>query len=74
MTEREDQLDAWLNLIKGEYQEMPGLHLTKRQVRRMWSLDDSMCDALLQRLQTAHFLKITADGCYVLDKGLIKES
>ena len=69
MTEREGQLNTWLTIIKGEYQEMPGLHLTKRQVRRLWGLDEPMCDALLDRLQHLRFLRITPDGCYVLNDG-----
>jgi hypothetical protein len=66
-TEREDHLNAWLAIVKGEYQEMPGLQLTRQQVRKLWGLDEATCDALLERLLKAHFLRITSNGCYVLD-------
>ena len=29
----------WVRLVKSEYAEMPGLHLSKRQAQRMWNLD-----------------------------------
>jgi hypothetical protein len=66
MTGREDQMKDWLTRIQGEYKEMPGLHLTKPQMRRLWGLDATACDALLERLQSARFLRVTADGCYAL--------
>jgi hypothetical protein len=31
----------WIHLIRSEYLEMPGLHLTRNQVLRLWSLDAS---------------------------------
>lgn len=67
MTEQEAHLNDWLTLIQGEYREMPGLRLTRCQVRKMWGLDSGTCDSLLERLQTARFLRLTSDGCYVLD-------
>ena len=38
------------HLIRSEYLEIPGLHLTRNQVLRLWRLDAVMCDALLQAL------------------------
>jgi hypothetical protein len=29
----------WLQLIQSEYREIPGLHLTKPQVQRLWGLE-----------------------------------
>jgi hypothetical protein len=66
-TQIEDQLNTWLTIIQGEFQEMPGLHLTKRQVKKLWGLEESMCDVLLERLQNVHFLRMTSDGRYVLE-------
>jgi hypothetical protein len=40
----------WLQIIQGEYLEMPGLQLTKPQVQRLWGLDPATCDALLDTL------------------------
>lgn len=69
MSEREATLDDWVSMIKREYREMPGLQLTKPQVRRMWTLDDAECEAVLGRLQAAEFLRITPRGSYVLADG-----
>jgi len=66
MTERGAELSCWLSVVKGEYREMPGLQLTKPQVRRLWGLDPATCDALLETLEASRFLRITPDGCYVL--------
>ena len=66
MTERDADLNLWTSLIKGEYQEMPGLQLTRAQVRRMWGLTESDCERVLGALQAASFLRLTRRGCYVL--------
>jgi hypothetical protein len=34
----------WIQLIRAEYHEIPGLHLTKPQVQRLWNLERTMCD------------------------------
>jgi hypothetical protein len=54
----------WLQIIRGEFEEMPGLHLTKPQVQRLWGLDPSMCEALLDALVAVQFLKRTPCGRY----------
>ena len=45
---------------------MPGLHLTKPQVQRLWGLDPVMCDSLLETLLRAHFLRKTARETFAL--------
>ena len=57
----------WVHLIQAEYLEMPGLQLTKPQVRRLWGLEDRTCDAVLEQLLAMHFLKRTPLDAYVLD-------
>ena len=57
----------WLHLVQAEYLEMPGLQLTKPQVRRLWGLDSATCDAVLQELVDAHFLRRTQHDAFVLD-------
>ena len=54
-----------LELIQAEYREIPGLNLTKPQVRRLWGLDDATCDALLATLEGTNFLRRTARNAYV---------
>jgi hypothetical protein len=55
----------WLRLVQAEYNEMPGLNLTKAQVQRLWGIDESTCDAVLQTLETKRFLKRTERNVYV---------
>jgi hypothetical protein len=63
----------WLHLIRAEYLEIPGLHLTKPQVQRLWGLDTMTCDALLKALVDARFLRRTHAGAYVrLDGGPVR--
>jgi hypothetical protein len=54
-----------LRLIRAEYEEMPGLHLTTQQAQRLWNLDAETCAALLGALVDARFLRRTAAGGYV---------
>jgi hypothetical protein len=58
-------LDDWLNRVRAEYLEVPGLRLTKPQVQRFWGLDSATTDALLGALQDANFLRRTRDDMYV---------
>jgi hypothetical protein len=50
--------------IRAEFLEMPGLHLTLAQARRLWHLDDAVCRAALDELVRAHFLAHHANGRY----------
>jgi hypothetical protein len=65
---RSTPVETWLRLIQAEYLEMPGLHLTRPQIQRLWHLDDLACDLLLDRLVTDRFLRQTSHGAYVLDR------
>jgi len=55
--------------IRGEFLEMPGLRLTPQQAQRLWRLDPSACDAVLDALVDARFLAKTRDGAFVKDEG-----
>jgi hypothetical protein len=55
----------WLQLIRAEYAEVPGLHLTKPQVQDRWALDPWVCDALLKALVDAEVLRLTRNDEYV---------
>lgn len=60
----------WLHLIRAEYLEIPGLHLTEPQVQRLWGLDPVTTEALLSALLDVKFLKRTRHGAYVrVDQG-----
>src|SRR6476469_4855136 len=54
----------WLQLIRAEYAEVPGLQLTKREAQELWALDPWVCDALLNALVDAGFLRCTSDNTY----------
>ncbi len=54
----------WLQLIRAEYVESPGLRLTKAQVQRLWGLDAVTCDTLLAALVDVGFLKRTRKHMY----------
>jgi hypothetical protein len=47
----------WTQRIRAEYQEMPGLSLTKAQMRRLWLLDCRLCDAVVDGLVASGFLE-----------------
>ncbi len=65
---RGEGIEDWLRLIQAEYLEMPGLHLTKPQIQRLWQLEPRVCDTLLEMLVTRRVLRMTARGGYVLDR------
>jgi hypothetical protein len=59
------EIGRLLERVRGEYEEMPGLHLTPQQARRLWDLDDWRCEYVLGALVDARFLRRTPDGSYV---------
>jgi hypothetical protein len=67
MTAEENIVNDSLHLVQAEYLEMPGLGLTKAQVRRLWGMEDRTCDVVLEQLTAMHFLKRTPHDMYVLD-------
>ena len=54
----------WFCLIRAEFCEIPGLHLTKPQVQRFWNLDSTTCETVLAALEEARFLRRTSAGAY----------
>jgi hypothetical protein len=54
-----------IRLVQSEYLEMPGLHLSKRQAQRMWSLDALSTDLIFSTLEAANFLKRMSDDVYI---------
>jgi hypothetical protein len=61
---RASAIDEWLDRVRGEYLEMPGLRLTLAQAVRFWSLDSDTCSRVLDALVKARFLVVTSDGLY----------
>ena len=54
----------WIQIIRGEFLESPGLHLTKPQAQRLWGLDAETCETLLDSLVDQHFLRRTVRDQY----------
>jgi hypothetical protein len=48
--------------IRSEFLEMPGLHLTLPQARRLWHLDEHACRSALDELVRARFLVEGSNG------------
>jgi hypothetical protein len=46
-----------LRRIYGEFLEMPGLRLTRKQAQRLWGLDEETCIQILEFLVEAKFLR-----------------
>ena len=65
ISEQKSEKD-WLRLIRAEYLEMPGLHLTRPQVQRMWGLESRLCDTLLAALLAANVLRKTDHDTFAL--------
>ena len=38
-------IGSWIERVRGEYREMPGLSLTMKQAERLWGLEPSACRA-----------------------------
>ena len=51
--------------IRAEYVEMPGMRLTLRQVQRLSGVDVTICQAVLEDLVRAGFLRTGIDGAYL---------
>src|SRR4051812_19332527 len=55
----------WVQIVRGEFIEMPCLRLTRAQVMRLWGFDEPMCAMVLNLLLEQGFLDVTTDGHYV---------
>ena len=53
-----------LRRVCGEYLEMPGLRLTRRQAQRLWGLDERACAEILEFLVSVKFLRRTESDSY----------
>jgi hypothetical protein len=58
-------VEDWLPIIRAEYHEFPGMHLTTLQMQRLWNLDAQTCAAAIATLEAEHFLRRTDRNDYV---------
>jgi len=54
-----------LRRARSEFMEMPGLRLAPAQAARLWAIDRSISQQVLDRLVEAGFLWRTRDGSYL---------
>jgi hypothetical protein len=66
---RQRSVEEWAQIVRGEFDESPGLSLTRAQAKRLWGLDGDICDAVLQRLITSGFLRQNARQMFIRDDG-----
>lgn len=66
MIAADESVTDLLQRVQAEYLEIPGLHLTRAQAQRLWSIDPHVCDAMLGALVAARFLRRTHRDAYVL--------
>ncbi len=59
------QLPDVIERVRGEFIEMPGLQLTRNEVRRFCGIDEALVQHVLDSLVAARFLQINARGCYL---------
>lgn len=51
-----------VGLVRSEYDEMPGLCLTRAQMQRLWLLEPAACDNVVRALVDAGYLRLTSGG------------
>ena len=54
--------------VRGEYLEMPGLRLTPQQAQRLFGLDPTACEQVLDTLTRERFLCHGGDGRFAHDR------
>jgi hypothetical protein len=59
-----DDMAHLFHRVRSEFLEMPGLRLTPAQAARLWALDRSMSEQILNGLASSGFLARTAGGAY----------
>ncbi len=65
-THSEHRNDPLVARMRAEYQEMPGLSLTRAQACRLWGLDPATCQQALDRLVSSGVLTTSGQGCYLV--------
>jgi hypothetical protein len=50
--------------IRAEYLEMPGLHLTLDQMQRLFGVERTLCEQVIDALVAMQFLRVKPNGAY----------
>ena len=56
------ELQAVVDRVRGEFNEMPGLRLTPAQAARLLGLERRVCDQILEQLVAVSFLRRSHGG------------
>lgn len=62
------RVHRYIEIVQSEYREMPGLQLTKPQMRRFLGIDLMTCDVVVDELERQRFLRRTPKDAYVLHR------
>jgi hypothetical protein len=62
-------VEEWAQIVRSEYEESPGLALTRGQVKRLSGMNPDLCDAVLERLTKHGFLRENGRNMFVRDDG-----
>jgi hypothetical protein len=56
------EIHTLANRVRNEFLEMPGLRLTIRQAARLWGLEPTACEHVIEVLVRSEFLRRVPDG------------
>jgi hypothetical protein len=59
------ELHALVTRVRAEFLEMPGLRLTLSQATRLWGMEQSLCETVVDTLVQASFLRRGDGGTFV---------
>jgi hypothetical protein len=57
-----DPFERLIRIIRAEFNEMPGMRLTRAQFRRLWTLTEADCDRVLRHFVGSGFLTESGHG------------
>ena len=63
------EFDLVLRRVRNEFLEMPGLRVTVQQAMRLWGLERTACEAVIDSLLGSAFLRRTQTGTFVRADG-----
>lgn len=61
-TMHDPAIERLLQRVRGEFRDMPGLHVTPAQAARLFGVDADLCERLVTRLVETRDLARGADG------------
>jgi hypothetical protein len=64
MSTDDDTLTGITKVIRSEFMEIPGLVLTRDQIRRLWAIDPEIAHQVIAQLLQSGFLRVGAHGRY----------